>query len=110
MKNGEIDFDHVTFRYSATSEKPVLDDIDLKIRSGMTVGIVGGTGSAKSSLVQLVPRLYDVTEGSLKVGGVDVRDYDLEVLRDQVCHGIAEERAVLRNHCRKPALGQSERH
>ena len=62
----------------------VLDDIDLKIRSGMTVGIVGGTGSAKSSLVQLVPRLYDVTEGSLKVGGVDVRDYDLEVLRDQV--------------------------
>ena len=84
VKNGEIDFNHVTFRYSATSEKPVLDDIDLKIRSGMTVGIVGGTGSAKSSLVQLVPRLYDVTEGSLKVGGVDVRDYDLEVLRDQV--------------------------
>ena len=84
VKNGDIDFDHVTFRYSATSEKPVLDDIDLKIRSGMTIGIVGGTGSAKSSLVQLVPRLYDVTEGSLKVGGVDVRDYDLEVLRDQV--------------------------
>ena len=84
MKNGDIDFDHVTFRYSATSEKPVLDDIDLKIRSGMTIGIVGGTGSAKSSLVQLVPRLYDVTAGSLKVGGVDVRDYDLEVLRDQV--------------------------
>ena len=84
VKNGEIEFDHVTFRYSTTSEKPVLDDIDLKIRSGMTVGIVGGTGSAKSSLVQLVPRLYDVTEGSLKVGGVDVRDYDLEVLRDQV--------------------------
>ena len=84
VKNGDIDFDHVTFRYSATSEKPVLDDIDLKIHSGMTIGIVGGTGSAKSSLVQLVPRLYDVTEGSLKVGGVDVRDYDLEVLRDQV--------------------------
>ena len=84
VKNGDIDFDHVTFRYSATSEKPVLDDIDFKIRSGMTIGIVGGTGSAKSSLVQLVPRLYDVTEGSLKVGGVDVRDYDLEVLRDQV--------------------------
>ena len=84
VKNGDIDFDHVTFRYSATSEKPVLDDIDLKIRSGMTIGIVGGTGSAKSSLVQLVPRLYDVTAGSLKVGGVDVRDYDLEVLRDQV--------------------------
>ena len=84
VKNGEVDFNHVTFRYSATSEKPVLDNVDLKIRSGMTVGIVGGTGSAKSSLVQLVPRLYDVAEGSLKVGGVDVRDYDLEVLRDQV--------------------------
>ena len=82
--DGSIDFDHVTFRYSDNSEKPVLDDINLKIRSGMTIGIVGGTGSAKSSLVQLVPRLYDVTEGSLKVGGVDVRDYDLEVLRDQV--------------------------
>ena len=82
--DGSIDFDHVTFRYSDSSEKPVLDDINLKIRSGMTIGIVGGTGSAKSSLVQLVPRLYDVTEGALKVGGVDVRDYDLEVLRDQV--------------------------
>ncbi len=84
VKDGSIEFDHVTFRYSENSEKPVLDDINLKIESGMTVGIVGGTGSAKSSLVQLVPRLYDVSEGSLKVGGVDVRDYDLELLRDQV--------------------------
>ena len=84
VADGSIEFDHVTFRYSEKSEKPVLDDINLKIRSGMTVGIVGGTGSAKSSLVQLVPRLYDVTEGSLKVGGVDVRKYDLETLRDQV--------------------------
>ena len=84
MADGSIEFDHVTFRYSDSSEKPVLDDINLKIRSGMTIGIVGGTGSAKSSLVQLVPRLYDVSAGSLKVGGVDVRDYDLEALRDQV--------------------------
>lgn len=84
VADGSIEFDNVDFRYSDNSEKPVLDNINLKIRSGMTVGIVGGTGSAKSSLVQLVPRLYDVTEGSLKVGGVDVRDYDLEVLRDQV--------------------------
>ena len=84
MADGSIEFDHVTFRYSDSSEKPVLDDINLKIRSGMTIGIVGGTGSAKSSLVQLVPRLYDVSSGSLKVGGVDVRDYDLEALRDQV--------------------------
>ncbi len=84
VADGSIEFDHVTFRYSEKSEKPVLDDVNLKIRSGMTVGIVGGTGSAKSSLVQLVPRLYDVTDGSLKVGGVDVRKYDLETLRDQV--------------------------
>ena len=82
--DGSIEFDNVDFRYSDNSEKPVLDNINLKIRSGMTVGIVGGTGSAKSSLVQLVPRLYDVSSGSLKVGGVDVRDYDLEALRDQV--------------------------
>ena len=83
VADGSIEFDNVDFRYSDNSEKPVLDNINLKIRSGMTVGIVGGTGSAKSSLVQLVPRLYDVTSGSLKVGGVDVRDYDMEVLRDQ---------------------------
>ena len=81
VADGSIEFDNVDFRYSDNSEKPVLDNINLKIRSGMTVGIVGGTGSAKSSLV---PRLYDVTSGSLKVGGVDVRDYDMEVLRDQV--------------------------
>ena len=84
VADGSIEFDNVDFRYSDNSEKPVLDNINLKIRSGMTVGIVGVTGSAKSSLVQLVPRLYDVTSGSLKVGGVDVRDYDMEVLRDQV--------------------------
>ena len=84
VADGSIEFDNVDFRYSDNSEKPVLDNINLKIRSGMTVGVVGGTGSAKSSLVQLVPRLYDVTSGSLKVGGVDVRDYDMEVLRDQV--------------------------
>ncbi len=84
VKDGSIDFNHVTFRYSDSSEKPVLDDIDIKIESGMTVGIVGGTGSAKSSFVQLIPRLYDVSQGSLKVGGVDVRDYDLVTLRDQV--------------------------
>lgn len=84
VKDGSIDFDHVNFRYSDSSEKPVLDDIDLHIASGQTVGIVGGTGSAKSSLVQLVPRLYDVSSGSLKVGGLDVREYDMETLRDQV--------------------------
>ncbi|KAA8829819.1 ABC transporter ATP-binding protein [Bifidobacterium myosotis] len=84
VADGSIEFDDVTFRYSDSSEKPVLDDINLTIPSGATIGIVGGTGSAKSSLVQLIPRLYDVSAGSLKVGGRDVRDYDLEVLRDQV--------------------------
>lgn len=84
VPDGSIAFDNVTFRYSDNSEKPVLGGIDLSIASGQTVGIVGGTGSSKSSLVQLIPRLYDVTGGSLKVGGLDVRDYDLETLRDQV--------------------------
>lgn len=84
VADGSIDFDHVSFRYSEHSERPVLDDIDLHIRSGQTIGIVGGTGSAKTSLVQLIPRLYDVSSGALKVGGVDVRDYELEVLRDEV--------------------------
>lgn len=84
VADGSIDFDHVSFRYSEHSERPVLDDIDLHIRSGQTIGIVGGTGSAKSSLVQLIPRLYDVSSGALKVGGVDVRDYELEALRDEV--------------------------
>ena len=84
VADGSIDFEHVSFRYFADSEDPVLDDIDLHIRSGETIGIIGGTGSSKSSLVQLIPRLYDVSGGSVKVGGVDVRNYDLEVLRDSV--------------------------
>lgn len=84
VNDGSIDFDDVTFRYSEHSEKPVLDHIDLHIKSGQTIGIVGGTGSAKSSLVQLIPRLYDVSSGTLRVGGVDVRDYELESLRDEV--------------------------
>ena len=82
VADGSIDFDHVSFRYSEHSERPVLDDIDLHIRSGQTIGIVGGTGSVKTSLVQLIPRLYDVSSGALKVGGV--RDYELEALRDEV--------------------------
>ncbi|MFT8705196.1 ABC transporter ATP-binding protein [Bifidobacterium aquikefiricola] len=84
VADGSIQFDDVTFRYASSSEKPVLNHLSLSIPSGMTVGIVGGTGSSKSSLVQLIPRLYDVTGGSLKVGGVNVKDYDLEALRDSV--------------------------
>ena len=84
VKDGSVDFSGVSFKYSKKARKYALADIDLHIDSGMTVGILGGTGSSKSTLVQLIPRLYDVTEGSVKVGGVDVRDYDLEALRDAV--------------------------
>ena len=84
VPDGSISFDHVSFAYNKTSEEPVLKDINLDIHAGETIGIIGGTGSAKSSLVNLISRLYDVTEGSVKVGGIDVRDYDLETLRDQV--------------------------
>ncbi|MBR5345772.1 MAG: ABC transporter ATP-binding protein [Clostridia bacterium] len=84
VKDGRIDFDHVTFSYKQGSGEAVLKDIDLHIRSGETIGIIGGTGSGKSSLVSLISRLYEVTEGAVRVGGEDVRSYDLEVLRDKV--------------------------
>ena len=84
VDNGEIIFNHVNFSYAGEGGNLSLKDINLHIKSGQTIGIIGGTGSAKSTLVQLIPRLYDVTGGQVKVGGVDVRDYDLKVLRDQV--------------------------
>lgn len=84
VADGSIDFDHVSFKYAETAKRNSLSHIDLHIRSGMTVGIIGGTGSGKTSLVQLIPRLYDVTEGCVKVGGLDVRAYDLDTLRGAV--------------------------
>ena len=84
VKDGSIDFDNVSFKYSKKAERMALADIDLHIKSGEVIGILGGTGSSKSSLIQLIPRLYDATEGSVKVGGQDVRRYNLESLRDQV--------------------------
>ena len=84
VKDGSIDFENVSFRYGKAADRNALDSIDLHIRSGMTVGILGGTGSSKSTLVQLIPRLYDATEGAVKVGGVNVREYDLRTLRDAV--------------------------
>ena len=84
VKDGSIDFENVIFRYNKDSEKPVLDNINLHIKSGETIGIIGGTGSSKTSLVNLISRLYDVSEGSVKVGGRDVREYDMEVLRNSV--------------------------
>ena len=84
VKDGSIDFENVSFKYSKQAEKYALSDINLHIKTGMTVGIIGGTGSGKSSLIQLIPRLYDVTEGTIRVGGVNVKDYDLTALRDSV--------------------------
>lgn len=84
VKDGSIDFNGVSFKYSATAERNALSDIDLHIRSGETIGIIGGTGSSKSTLVQLISRLYDTTEGTVRVGGVDVREYDIETLRNAV--------------------------
>ena len=84
VADGSVDFDSVSFQYSKKSSRYALSQVDLHIPSGATVGILGGTGSSKSTLVQLIPRLYDVSEGAVRVGGVDVRDYDLDVLRGQV--------------------------
>ena len=84
VPNGDIDFDHVEFSYAGEGGNLSLKDVSLHIKSGQTIGIIGGTGSAKSTLVQMIPRLYDVTKGSVKVGGIDVRNYNLEALRDQV--------------------------
>ncbi len=84
VKDGSISFEHAYFAYNSNSSEPVLKDINLDIHSGETIGIIGGTGSAKSSLVNLISRLYDVTEGKVSVGGINVRDYDMEVLRNQV--------------------------
>lgn len=84
IPDGSVEFDNVSFRYSSKAERMALSDINLKIKSGETVGIIGGTGSSKSTLIQLISRLYDATEGTVRVGGRDVREYDLEVLRDNV--------------------------
>ena len=84
VADGSIEFENVAFRYSGGADKNVLENVNIHIKSGETIGIIGGTGSSKSTFVQLIPRLYDVSEGCVKVGGVDVRDYDMEVLRNEV--------------------------
>ena len=84
VKDGSISFENVDFSYANDKDKLNLENVNLEIKSGETIGIIGGTGSAKSTLVQLIPRLYDVTAGSIKVGGVDVRDYDIDTLRNEV--------------------------
>ena len=109
VKDGSIDFEDVSFKYSKKAERMALADVNLHIKSGEVIGILGGTGSSKSTLVQLIPRLYDVTEGCVKVGGVDVRQYDLEALRNNVAV-VLQKRALQRHHQGQPALGQSGRH
>ena len=84
VKDGSIDFENVSFSYSDNMDNLVIENVNLHIKSGETIGIIGGTGSGKTTLVQLIPRLYDVTSGTLKVGGIDVRDYDIESLRNKV--------------------------
>ena len=91
VKDGSIDFDGVDFKYSADAERNALSQIDLHIRSGETVGILGGTGSSKSSLIQLIPRLYDATQGTVRVGGVDVRDYDLDSQKNVLFSGTIKD-------------------
>ncbi len=84
VPNGSVDFDHVNFKYLSKAKRNALADMDIHIKSGMTVGIIGGTGSGKTSFVQLIPRLYDASEGAVRVGGIDVREYDIETLRSSV--------------------------
>ena len=93
VPDGSVDFDHVSFKYSEKAERPALKDIDLHIKSGEVIGILGGTGASKSTLIQLISRLYDATEGTVKVGGHDVRDYDLDTLRNEVA--VVVQRNVL---------------
>ncbi len=106
VKDGSIEFENVDFSYFKDENKNVLNNVNLKIDSGETIGIIGSTGSSKSTLVQMIPRLYDVTAGSVKVGGVDVREYDLETLRNQVAMVLQKKCSFQRNHCRQSALGQ----
>ena len=96
VADGSIEFDHVTFKYKHGSGQPVLNDVTFSIRPGETLGIIGGTGSAKSSLVQLIPRLYDAETGTVSVGGVDVRDYNLDVLRHEISMQISLKKSRLK--------------
>ena len=107
VADGSIDFDHVSFKYSAHAKRQALDDIDLHIKSGETIGIIGGTGSAKSTLVNLIARLYDATEGTVRVGGMDVRDYDLDALRHPVAM-VLQKTCCLAAPLREPALGRPD--
>ena len=96
VQDGSVRFENVKFKYSAKASAYALSDIDLEIQSGETVGILGGTGSSKTTLIQLIPRLYDATEGNVYVGGVNVRDYDLDVLRKEVSVVLQKKRTLFR--------------
>ena len=110
VKNGSISFKNVSFCYSDEKDenKYALDNINLDIKQGETIGIIGGTGSSKSTLVQLIPRLYDVTKGEIEVGGVNVKDYDIHALRDSVAMVLQKKCIIFRNNCRKFTLGKEK--
>ena len=108
VKNGSVDFDNVSFQYSKTAERMALSDIDLHIKSGETIGIIGGTGSSKSSLVQLVSGCTTPPKGTVRVGGVDIREYDLETLRNQVAVVLQKNVLFSGTIKGKPALGGNE--
>ena len=110
VRDGSVCFEQVSFAYSTKSDKKVLNDINLSIASGQTVGIIGSTGSSKSSLVQLIPRLYDVSSGQLLLGGVDVRKYDLDVLRNAVAMVLQKNELFSGTIKEKSALGQRKCH
>ena len=109
VEDGSVRFDHVYFKYHDTTEAWNLEDVSFTVPSGATVGILGGTGSAKTTLVSMIPRLYDVDSGGVYVGGHNDKEYTMEALR-RGCHGAAEKYAVLRHHSGEPALGRRERH
>ena len=110
VQDGSIDFDHVSFKYNDQSPEWILKDVNLHIPSGATVGILGGTGSGKTTLVSLIPRLYEAQEGTVSVGGRPVADYTMEHLRGIRQRGAAKEHAVFRHYPGKPPLGRSQRH
>ena len=110
VKDGSVVFENVSFSYAQDSANLTLEDINLEFKPGETVGIIGGTGSAKTTLVQLIPRLYDVSAGRILVGGVDVRNYPLKTLRAAVAIGAAEKRLVFRHHQRQSKMGKRRGH
>jgi ATP-binding cassette subfamily B multidrug efflux pump len=110
IPDGSVSFENVSFSYSKDSNKLALKDVSFSVKAGETIGIIGGTGSAKTSMVHLIPRLYDVTGGTVKVGGIDVRDYDMPDIARRSRYGASKKYPVFRNDQRQSALGKPFRY